>query len=402
MSTAEQGHCETVTHMLPWFSLFPSCSALAPTLPFAKWLSRYRIASVLVPALLSTLVLNAHMIWAGTTFGIGIGMFGQPVFDRMKPEAFVAFLDRVDPHWRSRTELRNWLLVGIPTNAQLALTLLRIGEANSSPLPPPPPTSAAPPPSARKGVAMADHPDLPEDQRAHLAKEAARQETAEEEQSEKEQEVKKKGKKTAMALTLFKGGVKIGVETLLGANRVKASIGSLQAKARIGVIQDPNTAEKRRLGDGPISFRARHKGKPGLIFISTHATSPCISFERVGFFGKPKSETTKLKHKIEGREEARDKDDPSVQAQEAVEIDPDAQQSALFSIAVDDIAEIRKKGGLNWVSKVVVGWALGSEVADGLEIVDSTGTAYKLTAVNRRDEAFNRLVAIGKQKWELF
>jgi hypothetical protein len=37
------------------------------------------------------------------------------------------------------------LLKGVPTNAQLAITLLRIGESNGAPLPPPP-TSDFPPP----------------------------------------------------------------------------------------------------------------------------------------------------------------------------------------------------------------------------------------------------------------
>ena len=33
----------------------------------------------------------------------------------------------------------------MPTNAQLTITLLRIGEANSAPLPPPPTTTEPPP-----------------------------------------------------------------------------------------------------------------------------------------------------------------------------------------------------------------------------------------------------------------
>lgn len=48
----------------------------------------------------------------------------------------------------------------------------------------------------------------------------------------------------------------------------------------------------------------------------------------------------------------------------------------------------------------MVGWATGKTVADGLEIVDKHGNTYKVTAVRLREELFNRLVAMGGQKWE--
>lgn len=56
--------------------------------------------------------------------------------------------------------------------------------------------------------------------------------------------------------------------------------------------------------------------------------------------------------------------------------------------------------GLGWKSKLVVGWALDREVADGLEIVDKLGNHYLVTAMVLRDELFNRLIAMGGQKWE--
>lgn len=57
-------------------------------------------------------------------------------------------------------------------------------------------------------------------------------------------------------------------------------------------------------------------------------------------------------------------------------------------------------GGLGWKAKIVVGWATGKTVADGLEIVGRDGARYKVTAVRLREELFNRLVAMGGQKWE--
>jgi Protein of unknown function (DUF3292) len=158
---------------------------------------------------------------------------------------------------------------------------------------------------------------------------------------------------------------------------------------------------------------AHRQGKKGLLFISTHATTPCISFEQTHMLtGKPKSATTEIKDKLEGKEEGQllskitpaafggEPKEGSKQQEEDAEGE-NVQQSAMFSIAIDDIQEIKKVGGLSWAGKLVVGWTLGSEVADGLEIFDSTGKMYKLTALNRRDEVFNRLVAIGNQRWEM-
>jgi hypothetical protein len=39
-------------------------------------------------------------------------------------------------------------------------------------------------------------------------------------------------------------------------------------------------------------------------------------------------------------------------------------------------------------------------VVDGIQIVDMQGKEWLLTAVEMRDELFNRLIAMGGQKWE--
>ena len=61
---------------------------------------------------------------------------------------------------------------------------------------------------------------------------------------------------------------------------------------------------------------------------------------------------------------------------------------------------LKKVGGLGWKSKLVVGWALDREIADGLEIVDKSDNHYIVTAMVLRDELFNRLISMGGQKWE--
>lgn len=74
----------------------------------------------------------------------------------------------------------------------------------------------------------------------------------------------------------------------------------------------------------------------------------------------------------------------------------------LFTIPVNEIEEMRKMGGMGWKGKLVVGWAIGSkEVVDGLLITGKLpGQTYHLTAMRRRDELFNRLIAIDGQVWE--
>lgn len=44
-----------------------------------------------------------------------------------------------------------------------------------------------------------------------------------------------------------------------------------------------------------------------------------------------------------------------------------------WTVAVQDIKELQKRGGYGWKAKLVVGWALGREVHDGLTIVDRKG-----------------------------
>jgi hypothetical protein len=79
-----------------------------------------------------------------------------------------------------------------------------------------------------------------------------------------------------------------------------------------------------------------------------------------------------------------------------------ARPKAHFSVQIDEIVELRKIGGLGWKGKIIVGWALSSEIADGLEITTVTGDRIRLTAMPRRDEVFNRLVSLGKQQWEMW
>lgn len=365
-------------------------NALSPTPPFSRWAPRARLAGAIVPVFLASFFINETMIYKGSSFGMGFALFGQPLIDRVKFPQVIAWLDKNIPDWKKYLELRYYLLRGVPTNAQLTVTLLRIGEANKSPLPPPPPTVVAPPPTALHGSDMADHPDLPPEYAEQLADAQAENVASRSDGEDASATDPKAGKKGSKVLTILKGVTKAGVETALGVNRVKATtIQSMHAKAKLGVVQS-EAASRKYASDGPVKFQARYKGKRGHVYILTTAATPSVAFERKGNASPLKAAGAATKGGGSAVSTAET-------AQRLVQ-----QKGASFSIAIDEIKEIHKVGGLGWKGKLVVGWALGGEVADGIEIVDKQDDVYKLTAMGRRDEVFNRLLSLGSQKWEAF
>jgi len=341
-------------------------NALSPTPPFPQNIYRIRLAALVVPLLLTSLFVSSYMFMKGVTFGIGFGFFGDPIIQRG-----LALLNRKFPNWQKILELRNTVLKGIPTNAQLTITLLRIGEANKAPIPPPPHISSAPP----------DHPaevtdehlraaggDWPlnatkEELDAAMANDSSvKHETAGSDIDAAK--ANKHGKKGSKILGFFKGTAKATIQTAIGADSVKAKTGSEPAKNRLGVI--PRNAD---LLSGPVEFKSRYHGQKGHVYITTKATVPCVAFS-----------TNKTIEKIGTRERE--------------DLHP------AWSVPVGDIKELKKVGGYGWKAKLVVGWAMGREVTDALEIVDRRGTKWMVTACPLRDELFNRLCAMGGQKWE--
>ncbi|KAK5118040.1 hypothetical protein LTR62_004086 [Meristemomyces frigidus] len=344
-------------------------NALSPTPPFPHDEYRLRLAAVLIPVLASSIFITNYMVVKGITFGIGFGIFGDPAIQRG-----LELLNRKFPDWQKWLELRNTLLKGVPTNAQLTVTLLRIGEAKKAPLPPPP-SSTEPPPDKPVNITD-DHlravgSDWPLNATDEELTEAMKHDPDQKTQATGADidaaKSKHHGKKGSKILNAFKTGVKGAVETALGADHLKAKVGSESAKQRLGVI--PSSRDNHL--SGPVDFKCRYHGKRGHAYISTKAAIPTISFSL----------------------------DKSI-ASEGTEDKVDEELHPIWSTAVADIKELKKVGGLGWKAKLVVGWALDREVADGIEIVDRQGNSYNLTAMMLRDELFNRLVAIGGQKWE--
>ncbi|KIW93899.1 uncharacterized protein Z519_05214 [Cladophialophora bantiana CBS 173.52] len=342
-------------------------NALAATPPFPQK-NRLQLGAIFVPILLISLITPAQWVMKGSTFVAGFGFFSDPLIRRA-----LQLLNEKIPDWPKYLEIRNTLLKGVPTNAQLTITLLRIGEANRAPLPPPPNSYEAPPDkpaeldkqAITEGGLDASHSEIEDvitvDQPSGT-------------QTTETQEPKKKGGFGAKILSAFKTTTAGAVETKLTTDTVKATMGSGQAKEKLGVL--PSRAELRRKArEGPVAFTARYHGRKGAVYIDSSVSppsgrrpaSPCVYF------------TTHLD------------DEENV---ESMPRDPD------WAVSIMDIVEVKKIGGLGWKGKIVVGWATEREVKDGIEIVAKDGSRYRAMAMKERDELFNRLISMGQQVWE--
>ncbi|KAF2712250.1 hypothetical protein K504DRAFT_464328 [Pleomassaria siparia CBS 279.74] len=342
-------------------------NALSPTAPFPKDRYRLRLAAVIAPLLLVSIFVTSYMFIKGVTFGIGFGFFGDPIISQG-----LEVLNRKFPNWQKLLELRNTLLKSVPTNAQLTVTLLRIGEANKAPLPPPPYINT-PPPEKPAEISEQDlratGADWPLNATAEELDTAMTHDPTVPHEtggadidSSKDN---KHGKKGSRILNFFKGTMRGGVETAIGTDKLKAKVGDHHARDRLGAVPKKNAD----MTSGPIEFKSRFQGSKGHVYITTKATIPCVAFSTDSTIEK-------------------------VGTLEREDLHP------LWSIPVGEISELKKEGGYGWKAKLVIGWAMGREVADALEIIERNGKVWKITAVPLRDELFNRLVAVGGQKWE--
>ncbi|KAJ5960386.1 uncharacterized protein N7479_007536 [Penicillium vulpinum] len=335
-------------------------NALSPTTPFPQLTPRLRLVAVLGPALLASTLTSCYVFMKLSTLLIGLAFFGDPVTRRG-----IIYMNRRFPGWQTLIELQNSLLKGIPTNAQLALTLLRIGEANASPLPPPPTSQDKVPsrPASLHEEELTIGATDEEIKQAALVKP--------DDHIQEAQDSPEKGHKRTLGssiLGFFRGTTASGVESKRGVDRLRAAIGSHRAKNRVGVLRDRG---KRIAPNGPVAFDARCKGKRGTVIIDSTKEPPLLYFTT----DTPRKGDAQLEDRKAG--------------------------SVLFTMPVTDIQEMRKLGGMGWKGKLVVGWALGGkEVVDGLLITGKKPEqSYQLTAMGTRNQLFNRLIAIDGQVW---
>ncbi|RDX43167.1 hypothetical protein OH76DRAFT_1361510 [Lentinus brumalis] len=405
-------------------------NALEPVAPFPKYTARLRLAAVLVPILFASFFVTAQMVVDGTAFLVGVIFFSGPLTAKL-----IHRINHRFPHWQKLLELRRSLLKGVPTNAQLTITLLRLAEEAKAPLPPPPDSrphhtataveaanpAAAHPPQAADALKQhdfafdtenydvdgvdADHPAAYTDSEegTYVDGEGTDRESIEGEDEHKDDGGEKKKKRRGSKLVGFmRKTTRAGVGSLLGVDHLKAKIGNEHAKRRLGAVAPPAdaTASAARTDgksaaervqdeeediaeeferEGPTSFSARVHGKKGRLLLVTGAASPCLAWVTE----KPLRAALSAPSKVPGKG---GKEEDGIDAE--------------WTVGVGDIVSLRKMGGFGWKGRLVVGWATGRDVVDGLEIVDQFGHRKVITAIRGRDELFNRLIAIGGKYWE--
>lgn len=348
-------------------------NALSPTPPFPET-TRLEFGAIFAPIVLISLFIKAQWVVQGTTFLTGAIFFSDPLIQRG-----IVMLNEKIPDWPKYLEIRNTLLKGVPTNAQLAITLLRIGEANRAPIPPPP-TSHQPPPDVPVDV---DNQKLIEDSgldASHSEIEDAitvdhpAVGTSDHEGVEQGQTPKKKSGFGAKVLSAFKHTTAGAVETKLTVDSGRAALGSGDAKQKLGILPSKDELRKKDI-EGPVEFKGRYKGKKGAVYIDSAVSPPSAN--------RPESPCVYFTTELDGDEIV-----------ESMRKDP------LWAFSIREIAEIKKIGGLGWKGKLVVGWATDREIKDSIEITNTAGRTIRTTALKERDELFNRIVAMGQQVWE--
>lgn len=279
-------------------------------------------------------------------------MFGRPPLSKASD-----WLCNWFPRWQSLIRPENNVLRGVPTNAQLAITILRNNERQRAPIPPAPSIDRTPPmqpirlSSDAIGTDSADKP-LGADEtelREAASPDSSMLNDAGGRCADSGADKGTKQHRLRHMLGHLRRGIKTAVEVAQRADQLRAKAGRQSAKNRVGVLQDK--AEVSGLGQGPSTFRARNESKEGEVSISADGI--------VSFDGQ-------------------------------------------WSLRVGDITELKKHSGLGLKTKLVVAWAMDLDVKDGLEIKDRAGNAYVLTAVTDRDQLFDRLCAMGDQKWDVW
>ncbi|KAI9148676.1 hypothetical protein HJFPF1_10717 [Paramyrothecium foliicola] len=114
-------------------------NVLNPTPLFGARDARLLLSACFLLPAIATLCLSRDVIMRGCQLCPGFVFFGRPLILQV-----YKFLDSRYPDWRIRYQLRHTILRGVPTNAQLTITMLRLGERNKSPLLPSPASRGAP------------------------------------------------------------------------------------------------------------------------------------------------------------------------------------------------------------------------------------------------------------------
>lgn len=206
---------------------------------------------------------------------------------------------------------------------------------------------------------------------------------------------------------LFRGlkvGAKGVAKTAVVADAARAKVlGHKSARLRLGCADDDvdkhdeDTSGNGRALLGPVEFRARFEGEKGFVYLTTDQggmASLCFTKKRG---------TTEFEGVAgEDGESDSDKDSSEGSGPGTDWTRTVGTLNPVWSLPVEEIAELNKFSGYGEKAKILAGWALGTAVKDGIQIVDRDGDIKLITAVPKRDELFNRLCAMGQQRWEVW
>ncbi|KAN0119385.1 Protein of unknown function (DUF3292) domain containing protein [Hyaloscypha variabilis] len=319
-------------------------NAISPTRPFSR-LPFLRIEGALSLLFLTSLFVPQYVVYKGTGLVIGFGLFGDPVIS-------ACF------RWLTESFPSN-ILRGVPTNNQLTLTLLRIGEVHNSPLPPVPPTKSTDDNNPHhvhidQIPLNASHHDFVQ------AIEPSPMPKTDGNQSSSPDNSNSKG--TASKAT---------VEAKLVVDHARAVVGSSKAQGHLGVLPKKKTL----IYAGPGEFKARFEGKKGWLYLtsettsSTNPTRPRLIFVT---------------------------EDPRNQKSE---VHASEESKTLCSIALQDIYRLKRATAfINKPVKKAASWSEDTELLASLEIENERGGTIRFTAIPERDALFNRLIALGNQR----
>ncbi|CAL3971530.1 unnamed protein product [Diplocarpon coronariae] len=328
-------------------------NAISPIPPFSRY-SYLRIDAVVLPLFLSSFIISSYMAYKGAGLVVGFGIFGDPL---LTPS--LRWLNQKYPVWAELLQPKNNILRGVPTNSQLTLTLLRIGEVHNSPLPPVPTST---PEDADQ------HIDLGVDEIPISASSTEKLLAIQGSPTHQEQQAPEpKHKRFSKITRFFKSNTKSAVEAKLALDHVRAAAGSSKAKGHLGVLPKPENLIRA----GPSHFKARLDGKQGWLYI-TQGPEPRLIY------------TTQDPRASSGHTEQ-----GSLSLKTEVEID------------INGIKQLKRATAfMSEPAEMAADWSSGRDLLGSVEVVDRTGDVWRLTAIPERDELFNRLVALAGQKWE--
>ncbi|ODH51623.1 hypothetical protein GX48_02293 [Paracoccidioides brasiliensis] len=309
---------------MPLFAQLVPNSALSPKPPFISSWPRIRIALLLSFATAVILLTPSYIFIKTGTYLAGLGFFGDPIISKA-----TELLDRKPRNpTQAKGEGGNLIFRVVPTNAQLTLTIFRIGEACGYPVPAPPVSLKS---KTSESVSIAEE-ELPQeflDADINPQPPEDSSETGEESPAKAEREKKSWEEPPRPELK----------QSLLMISP-KAALGSMASKQNLGILRKKRQSSQ---STSPTTFRARYKGqKGGIIIASRPSTEPLMLY----FTTEPGQQSKDISIE-EGKKKG----------------------TILFSISINEIQVLKKISVLGWTEKLLVGWSEpNKEVVDGLVI----------------------------------